>query len=446
MVIMQRYLTKSLISWKNQSQPLPLLVRGARQVGKSYLIEDFGKKQFDQLVTINFEYQPELKECFNKLDPTYIIEQIKLRTGETVQPGNTLLFLDEIQEYPQAIMALRYFKEQLPAQHVIGAGSLLEFTLNDENFSLPVGRVQFLHLKPLSFKEFLMATGKTAILNHLNTITLNQPLADDLHTELLKSAREYMVVGGMPAVIKSYLENRDFNACQQMQSALLNGYRNDFSKYAKTSQHKYLQRIFEKTPGLVGEHFKYSKIDPQMRSRDLKLALRLLQDAGLIYPAYLNNASGLPLYVGAKEKTFKLFFLDIGLVKRSTHLDAKLLLQEDLLLLNQGMIAEQFVAQELIAYYPPYDPPPLYYWSRDKRGSSAEVDFITHVGDKIIPIEVKSGSAGRMKSIRLLMKEKQLLLGVQISMAPLSLKNGILSIPLYMIGELERLVRDEESK
>src|SRR5579872_3015181 len=206
---MYRDIEQNLLNWKKQENPMPLLVRGARQVGKSYVIEKFGRENFEQLVTINFELQPEMIRCFESLNPDEIINAIFLLTHKKIEPQKTLLFLDEIQDCPNAIRALRYFKEKLPKQHVIGAGSLLEFTLNDADFRMPVGRVQSLYLKPLSFKEYLVGSGNTQLREWIESIDLHSKIAEAVHERLLRLVREYMILGGMPAVLQSYFTMHD---------------------------------------------------------------------------------------------------------------------------------------------------------------------------------------------------------------------------------------------
>lgn len=439
---MKRDVEKQLQNWKKQTSRMPILLRGARQVGKTYLVEKFGQNHFQNLVNINFELQPEFCQCFENLDPVNITNLISSIAGQPILPGETLLFLDEIQECLNAIASLRYFKEKMPNLHVIGAGSLLEFVLNDENFRMPVGRVQYLYLKPISFKEYLVASGNEQLVICLEQATVNKGVQQPIHKKLLSLLREYLVLGGMPAVIKEYLANKNFTQCQNIQIALLNTFRNDFGKYAKKTNHIHLQKLYEKAPGLIGQHFKYVKIDPDMLSRDIKTAMNLLSDAGIINIIYSTAASGLPLNALINEKKFKMIFLDVGLVKRTSQLGADILLKEDLLLINQGALAEQFVGQEILAYADPFEASQLFFWAREQRGSMAEVDYVINVDSLIVPVEVKSGATGRLKSLRIFMAEKKLNLGVRISQHALGLENGILSVPLYMINEIPRLVRD----
>ncbi len=448
---MDRDIEKDLENWKQQKERMPILLRGARQVGKSYVIEKFGQNQFDNILVVNFKLRPELCQCFETLEPSEILEKLSLAMHHKIESGKTLLFLDEIQDCPNAIRALRYFKERMPDLHVIGAGSLLEFTLNDADFRMPVGRVQSLYLKPLSFKEYLGAAGYSDLRKFIEQVDLKKPIADVIHQELLKQIRTYMSLGGMPSVLKTYLDSEiislgamsrsyNFNACQIQKATLLNNYRSDFGKYAKHAQIQHLKRVFEKAPGLVGDHFKYSKVDPDARSYQIKSALELLQHAGLVYPIHSTSASGIPLISLMNEKKFKILFLDVGLVAYASQVDAELLL-ENIILINRGSIAEQLVGQELLAYTPSFEEAKLYFWSRDKKSSMAEVDFVITVGSKIIPIEVKAGSTGHLKSLHLLMQEKNLPLGIRISQLPLTFDGKILSIPMYMVGEVSRLVR-----
>lgn len=437
---MHRTIESDLREWKAQTGRMPLLLRGARQVGKTFVVEAFGKANFANIVTINFERQREYLVCFETLEPEKILQNIELISHHSIMPGKTLLFLDEIQECPNAIMALRYFKEKLPALHVIGAGSLLEFAISDKNFRMPVGRVQSLYLKPFSFAEFLMALGHQKLVEYLTVIDLETKINAAVEQQLEVLLHQYFSIGGMPAAVKQFIENADWRQCQIIQSSLLTTYRDDFAKYAKTSQHKYLQRLLEQAPSMVGQHFRYAQVDPDMQSRELKQALEALQYAGIIYKIHQTSAAGLPLHAQIKEKKFKLLFLDIGLVKASQMLDAELLQQKDLLLINRGMLAEQFVGQELLAYKDPYFPQPLYYWEREKKGSEAEIDYILNIGESIIPIEVKSGKTGSLRSLQLFLNEKQQSIGVRFSMKALSFQNRVLSVPLYMIAQVKRLV------
>ncbi len=437
---MQRYLMQALIDWKTRPSRMPLIVRGARQVGKTTLLRQFGKAQFEHVLEINFELQPDYADCFHDLQPQAIINAISSVSGQQLTASKSLLMLDEIQECPNAIKALRYFKENMPELHVVAAGSLLEFTLREEDFRMPVGRIESLYMKPLSFDEYLLAKGFDELRHYLQTLTLFDQQQPAIIVKAEQLLREYFVTGGMPNVVANFCEHQDLQEVQLLQAGILDTYRRDFGKYAKGARVNYLQKIFERAPGMVAQHFQYSKIDPDAQSRDLKPALVDLVDAGLVYQAYHTSASGLPLSATMSEKKFKLLFLDVGLVKFTNQLDPDLMLQKDIMLINQGVLVEQFVGQELLTSEPWYYPQQLYYWQREKPGSMAEIDYVINVDEKIIPIEVKAGKTGSMRSLQVFLNEKSSPFGIRLSMHPLSFKNRILSIPLYMISELKRLV------
>lgn len=438
---MKRDLEKELIVWKHNSDRLPLLLRGARQVGKSYLIKKFGTENFDSYVEINFEYEPEVKACFSSLDPYEILNKIRLLKGVQIEIGKTLLFLDEIQECPQAITAMRYFYEKMPQMHVIGAGSLLEFIFNKENFRMPVGRIQYLFLKPLSFGEFLVASGFEQLRKYLEEITLDNLIEEPLHQQLLRMLRQYIVVGGMPKVVESFIHSKDINEAQKMQTVILTTYQDDFGKYAGSLDIRYLITLFVRVPRLVSQRFYYKDVDPDLRSRELKVALEKLQQAGIVYKAHSVSASGIPLGALTNEKEFKLFFLDIGLVNRACGFSSDILLEQDFITVNRGAIAEQFTAQELIAYSDPYSPHELFWWSRDKPSSSAEVDFVISQNDKIFPIEVKAGKIGKLRSIKIFLEEIKCPFGIRLSQNHLEMEQQILTAPLYFIEQLNRLIK-----
>ncbi len=440
---MKRKIEQDLEYWKDKPHRMPLLLRGARQVGKTYIIKQFAQNYFDNTLSINFEFQPEFKVCFDSLDPQKIVVELEILSRQRIIAGKTLLFWDEIQECPKAIMAMRYFKEKMPELHLIGAGSLLEFVLSEEDFRMPVGRVEFLYLGPLSFKEFLQATGEDLILERWYEFDETHLLPVSIHQHLLKKTKEYSLLGGMPSVVSAYIEHQNLMICQDLQVVLLNTYRNDFGKYASKTAYKHLQILFEKAPGMVAQWFKYVKISSDITPKDMRNALTLLYNAGIFYPIYATKASGLPLVSTQNEKKFKLLFLDIGLLKKACRLDAELLSTNDIFLLNQGALVEQWVGQELIAYGNKNEPPALYFWAREEKNSRAEVDYLTLIDGQIIPIEVKAGKTGRLKSLQIFMQEKKSSIGIQISQAPLYFDkpSKILTIPLYWIDRIPELVK-----
>jgi len=422
---MYRFLEKELLKWKESKTRYPLLLRGARQVGKTYLVEKFGQAEFASYVSVNFEAQPEAVACFETLMPEEILLKLQLIVKKPIVPGKTLLFLDEIQVCPKAIQALRYFKEQMPQLHVIGAGSLLEFALIQGKFSFPVGRVQFLYLKPLSFEEYALARGKEI---------------SQKHEQMIQLVKEYFLIGGMPAAVSSFCSNQDFEEVARVHEVLLSTYQADFSKYATSAEQKYLKVLFNGIFQEIAQHFKYSKIDPHIRSRELKTALDHLEWAGLVHPVYASTATGIPLSSQLKKTRFKVLFLDIGLAQHFLQIDPKVILENHLIQINRGAIAEQFVGQELLANHSPYQEGQLFYWEKQKAGSDVEVDYLYVFKQNILPIEVKAGDRGRLKSLHAFIKEKKTPIGIQISQKPLSFENGVLSVPFYLICKLPELL------
>ncbi len=438
---MNRLIYKELLDWKQGVKHLPLLLRGARQVGKTYIVEQFALNEFDSFVNINFELQPKFNTCFINLDSEVILTQISALTKVNIIPGRSLLFLDEIQLCPEALVALRYFKEKMPELHVIAAGSLLEFMIAGDQYQMPVGRVRSIHMTPVSFKEFLLIHGYTHAYDLLLKADIEKGIPAAVHDDLIALVRKYFILGGMPEVISDYLQDKNLLNSQITQSSILSTYRSDFGKYAKLVQHKYLQLLMDKIPGIVGEKFQYNKIDPDTRARELKEPLNLLCLAGIAHKVYHTSASGLPLQSQVDDRQFKLLFMDIGLAQSTMMLDPSILLQRDLMLINRGGLAEAFVGQELLAYLPSHMPLKLMYWQREKTGAMAEVDYVINVDQHIIPIEVKAGKTGGLRSLRVFMREKNSPLGIRVSQKSLQLEGDILSVPFYMIFEIPRLVR-----
>ncbi len=438
---MDRLIDQELIAWKDNPRRVPLLVRGGRQVGKTFAIEKLGGRYFENLVTINFERERKFCPIFDdSLSPEAILRGIQALTPAPIIPGKTLLFFDEIQACPRAVMALRYFKEELPELHVIGAGSLLEFTLQGANFSFPVGRVEFRYMFPLSFKEFLHATGHASLLREIEQTTLDNPLQVAIHLEALTILRDYFQVGGMPQAVLAFIQTKSPIEWKKSQQMILDTYRSDFGKYGSSAQQKYLQICFEKAPQLVGDHFRYTKISPEFQSRDLKGALDLLEHAGLIRYVQATSASGLPLQMSVNDKKFKLIFLDIGLLQEFLHTDPEELRLGDIVQINAGALAEQFVGQELMAYGESTRKTKLFFWEREKQGSDAQVDYLMQHKSSMLPLEVKAGKGNRIRSMRQFMEEKKVSLGIRLSQNPLSFDKGVLSLPLYMVSEIPRLV------
>jgi predicted AAA+ superfamily ATPase len=435
---MKRDLYEVLCQWKRDTNRRPLLVRGARQVGKTYLVDEFGRREFVSLITLNFEKNPEYKDIFNSLEPTDILEKIVLFSGKRIEPGKTLLFFDEVQDCPLAIMALRYFYEEMPSLHVIAAGSLVEFALESENFRMPVGRIQYIYLFPMSFGEFIEASGEKELRNYICDHKKLQMLPESLDAKLNEYIRKYFILGGMPAVVQEYCETGDMISCQRIQRAIVDTYRDDFAKYSRKLKHRYLDKIYNAVPKMVGRKFVYAHVDNTIKSRELKQALELLEKAGVVIKINRTSGAGLPLEAGVKDAYFKVLFLDVGLLHAVNGIYLDTVQAKDFTALFKGAVAEQFVGQELLAYQNPYSKPLLYYWAREAKNSNAELDYLIQKEGEAIPIEVKSGSTGRLRSMHMFMEKYQVRQGIKISQAPYNSENQIISLPLY---SLEGFVR-----
>ncbi len=420
-------------------------------MGKSFLVRMFAESHFDRLVELNFERDPELASLFSS-SPLETARNLELRFGTKIEPGRTLVFLDEIQAAASVLAKLRYFHEELPGLHVIVAGSLLEFVLEKHEFSMPVGRIEYLHLGPMEFEEFLLAIDKKHLVHFLEELSVTDSIPEAIHSQLLGLLRQFLAIGGMPAAIKAFLDTGSFQECDAVKQSILSTYQDDFSKYQRRVNHPRLIKVFRKLPRLVGSRFKYAKVDRLERSKDLAETLHMLCLARVAHRVLHSSANGVPLGAEVHDRNFKVLFMDVGLMVRALGLS---LLDfegaEDLLLVNQGAVCEQFVGQHLLYSRELYEEPELYFWSREQRNSAAEVDYVISQGPEIVPVEVKAGKTGTLKSLHLFLREKGRGFGIRLNSQPPSrleaetslpgyenAKFTLLSLPLYMVGQLRR--------
>ncbi len=426
---MIRDLLTDLAVWKTSLARVPLVLRGARQVGKSWLVKEFAKS-FNNFVEINFEEDKSAKSFFEgDLHILDILKRISLYKQQKIEAGKTLLFLDEIQACPNCIQALRFFKEKHPELHVVASGSLLDFTL--EKIGMPVGRVQFLYLYPLSFGEYLTAIERDDLRNELIE---NSHLDIAFHKILLASLKNYLWLGGMPAVIDAWIKQEDAHVCQEIQDRIIIAYRDDFAKYARQNQIEYVNTLFDFIPTQLGKKFKFTNVDGDVSTYSLKKAFSLLEKAGIVHVCYHTSGHSYPLGAEKDDKKFKAFFLDVGLAQRILGLDLSKWVVAPLNLKTLGGIAEQFVAEEFIAYAESHKPSSLYYWHRESRSSNAEVDFLCVKKGAIIPVEVKSGTQGGMKSLHSFMESHpNSPYGLKISEGTFAKQSNLVEIPLYGI-------------
>jgi hypothetical protein len=457
---MKRLSETLVAAWAGTPGRKPLVLRGARQTGKTWLIKEVGTQFHGDLAYVNLEREPDLAVCFQPNDPKAMLALLEARLRRTITPGKTLLFLDEIQATPEILGKLRWFYEELPEQHVVAAGSLLDFALADHSFSMPVGRITYGHLEPMTFAEFLLACGEERLLTAIRGCTPTDGLHASLHARAMELVRIYSLVGGMPAVVKLWVETRSFTTTAELHRDLLQTIRDDFAKYAAHAHGKVhtarVAKVFAALPRLVGRKFMPSVVDREEKSLALKDAFHLLALARVLTPVQRTMANGIPLGAECDDRYQKCCMLDVGLFATMCGLDAVTVTsQPDLTLVNEGQLAEQLVGQELRACRPFNQEPALFTWIRDAKNSNAEVDYVLQVGTRIVPVEVKAGATGRLRSLHMMVSEKQFDLAVRVSSEPLLMNEvttalpvgtaqtfKLLSVPFYLVSELPRLIAE----
>lgn len=433
----KRLIDNYLINWKNDPYRKPLLLRGARQVGKSSAIRQLSRT-FEDYVEINFEQSPQYIPLFSgDLAPVYLIERLSVAVGRQIVPGKTLLFFDEIQACPTAIASLRFFYEQMPALHLVAAGSLLEFALQ----TLPsygVGRIKSYYMFPFSFDEFLSAIGEDLLWKEKQNAGAGNPLPTLLHERLLEYMAVFMVTGGMPEAVARYAATRQLLSVQSVLDDLMVALRADFAKYKKAVPSLRLQEVFNAVVQQAGGKFIYSRAGTQIKDYQAKEAVELLILAGWVIPVAHSDANGIPIGAGADAKKRKMMLLDTGIFQRILGLDfTALYSQKDFPLVNKGVLAEQFWGLEYIKYQSPEVYPDLYYWQREGK-SNAEVDFLAQKNGAIYPIEIKSSGKGQMQSLRVFLAEKKQTHGYRFSLENFTEYQDIKVFPLYAVSNFVR--------
>ena len=435
MSYIKRNIDHVLLEWRTDPDRKPLLIRGARQVGKSSTIEQFGN-HFEHFVTVNFEKNKELKTLFDgDLDVREICLKLSAQFKKPIVPEKTLLFFDEIQSCSNAIMSLRYFYEDYPELHVIAAGSLLEFAL-EELPTFGVGRIDSLFMYPFSFQEFMFAYGEELLWKEVCKSSPEQPLFSVFHNKCLEFLKKYLIIGGMPEAVSNFVKNNDILKVQKVLDGLIVSFQNDFAKYRKKIPALLLREVLSSVVKQSGGKFIYSKA-AETAQYNIKQAVNVLIMAGLVIPVVSTSANGIPLGAEVNHKKCKMLLLDTGIFQRLSGLQfSEILFSDDFEVINKGAIAEQFVGLELLKNASPYLPENLYFWIREKEKSQAEVDYIIQRNEKIIPIEVKSGKSGKMQSMHLFLNEKQAKYGIRTSLENFSEYDKIRVYPLYAIGTI----------
>ena len=434
---MQRFLMQDLVKWKNSSYRKPLILQGVRQCGKTYLLKKFASLHYQDLAYFNFEGNPAIAELFeSNLEPERIITELGVLKGSSIKPDATLIVFDEVQFCPRALTFLKYLYEKAPEYHLACAGSLLGITLAKPS-SFPVGKVDFLTLRPLNFEEFLLAHSEEDLIRHLKQLDGDSPLPKIFTDKLNSILKSYYLTGGMPEVVARWLEGKDINDVEEAQDAIINAYELDFAKYAPVKDYPKLSLIFRSIPDQLAREngkFIYGQVKPGARSRDFENALEWLIGAGIAHKVCKVEKPAMPLSAYADRSHFKLYLADIGLLRRMARLPAAVILEESPAYTEfKGALVENYVLNELIAING--DIP--YYW---RSGNQAEVDFLTQTGEQIIPVEVKASTNLRSRSLAEYRKKYSPDIAVRASLANLKREEGLLNLPLYLLFALKQML------
>jgi uncharacterized protein len=452
-VMIVRHDLEYLRKWKERGRRKPLILRGARQVGKTEIVRQLGK-EFDLFVEFNFDEFPGKASLFKSGDVNQILLLIEADSGKKIVPGKTLIFFDEIQAAPYVVPLLRYFYEKVPQIHIIAAGSLLGFLLSDHNFSMPVGRVEYHFMGPLTFEEFLRGSGEDSLAEFLYSYKLEQELPESLHQKYMSFLKYYTLVGGMPEASLSWIESGDIVEVQRIHASILQTYEDDFNKYRKRINPDHLRLVMRRIPSIVGRKLRYVNLDRNISASSLSSAVGALSDAGVMSRIFHSDGNGLPLGAEISAKKYKPLFIDIGL--HSTALGLRLTdvyTMDNILLINNGAIAEQFIGQHLLFNTPPWIKPELFYWHREKKGSSSEVDYLIADGPVIIPVEVKAGKTGSLRSLHTFAALKKTKFALRFNGDLPSITDvkttieyigeadyKLMSLPLYMVDQVHRIL------
>ena len=429
---MRRLIFDKLIEWKNSSSRKPLLLKGARQVGKTYALLEFGRNYYDNVVYLHFEGNTEtLNKIFAPdLNPKRIIEEISVYAKQTIFPNKTLIIFDEIQACEQALTSLKYFAEEAPEYHIVAAGSLLGLAINRGKFSFPVGKVDMLTMYPMSFEEFLLATNNDTLIEKIRfSFSSFTPLADVYHNLALELYKKYLVVGGYPAVVKTYLETEDFDSVRSVQADISDSYIADMTKYATPNETIRSIAIFNTLPSQLAKEntkFQYAVIKSNARAKDYELSLQWLKASSVVLENIKITEGKLPLSVYELINSFKIYYSDVGLLCfKSGTLPQDILVNSSISDRARGLLAENYVAEELVAQG--YR---LNYWESDGK---AELDFVIRQNDSVVPVEVKSADNVRAKSLKVFIDKYSPSYSIRISARNFGFENGIKSVPLYAV-------------
>ena len=432
---MYRIAIEKLLKWKQSKRRKPLIIEGARQVGKTWLMKEFGRQAYADTVYINFDSNSRMAELFaSDLDTERLIMGLELYIGRKIDPENSLLIFDEVQEVPRALTSLKYFYENAPEYHIVCAGSLLGIALH-QGTSFPVGKVDFLKLYPLSFKEFLMATGKERFAELLDKRDF--PMITSFKQLYIDALKQYSFIGGMPEAVQSFVENKDFNEVREIQKRILAAYEQDFSKHAPVEIVPRLRMLWNSIPSQLAKEnkkFIYGLIREGARAKDYETAIMWLSDCGLVHKVSRVNAAGIPLRAYEDLKAFKLFVVDVGLLGCMTGLRQRTLLEgNDLFMEFKGALTEQYVCQQLKTM----EDLDVYYYTNDR--GSCEVNFIIDTGEQVVPVEAKAEVNLRAKSLKTYYEKFSPQISVRTSMADYKREEWLVNLPLYAIDQITQI-------
>ncbi len=436
---MYRIAMEKLLKWKESKRRKPLIIEGARQVGKTWLMKEFGRQAYEDTVYINFDSNSRMAELFaSDLDTEHLIMGLEMYAGHKINPDNSLLIFDEVQEVPRALTSLKYFCENAPQYHIVCAGSLLGIALH-QGTSFPVGKVDFLKLYPLSFKEFLMADGKERFAELLDKRDFQ--MITSFKQTYIDALKQYCFVGGMPEAVQSFVENKDFNEVREIQNRILEAYVQDFSKHAPNEIVPRIRMLWKSIPSQLAKEnkkFIYGLVREGARAKDYEIALMWLSDCGLVHKIGRVNKAGIPLRAYEDLKAFKLFIVDVGLLGCMAGLQTSTLLDGNAIFVEfKGALTEQYVCQQLKTV----ENLDVYYYTNDR--SSCEVDFIVDTGEQIIPVEVKAEVNLRAKSLKSYHEKFKPKISVRASMANYKEEEWLMNLPLYMIDQIKNIVANE---
>lgn len=429
---MKRKIMEDLVAWRNSKNAKPLILKGARQVGKTWLMKEFGEKHFEQTIYVNFEYQNEMKLIFDEnLDVVRICLALEIFSDKKIDIKTTLIIFDEIQEAPRAITSLKYFQENMPELKIIAAGSMLGVAIH-ENVSFPVGKVDFLNMYPLTFTEFLEASGEDRFASLLES--RDWEMISHFKNKYIELLKHYYFVGGMPEVVKTFVENKDFNLVRQIQEQILNSYEQDFSKHAPVDVVPRIRLIWNSIPNQLSKEnkkFIYGILKKGARAKDFELALQWLIDCGLIHKISKVSKAALPLKAYEDFSVFKIFMVDLGLLGAMSSVSAKTLIEgSEIFEEFKGTITEQYVIQQMVCNKQ-YS---IFYWTSENPSSQAEIDFIVQYQDEIYPIEVKASENLQAKSLKSFVQKYPHSKAIRTSMSDFRNETWMTNVPLYGVS------------